>query len=130
MERLSPPPTAAPVDFAQLADVEGRLILLPTVLVNQLLSRGQTSVQLTVELLASAGPRTWLTTTEAAKLHLSDIDNLTLRAALVRVSRAATAGKFIVEGRGHKRRIEPTSFDAWRLAERERNLNRIDDDDV
>lgn len=69
----------------------------------------------------------WLTVTQAAQLAMKDFPHLDLRAAKVRVSRAATAGELPTNGKaGHARRIERVSFDAWRLEQRERDLDAED----
>lgn len=74
------------------------------------------------------GIRECLTVTEAARQHLGDVDGLTLTAARARVTRAANAGEFADNGKsGVHRRIEPQSFAAWRLKQRERALDEVDD---
>lgn len=65
----------------------------------------------------------WLTVTEAGRLVMTDFPHLGLEPAKVRVSRAASAGHVTTNGRaGRDRRIERQSLDAWRLAERNRDL--------
>lgn len=70
--------------------------------------------------------RQWLTVSEAARLLQTDIDGLEFHSAAARVSLAANRGKFTAEGVTSRRRIEPNSFDAWRLAQRERQLAEAD----
>jgi len=70
---------------------------------------------------------TWLTVTEAARLLRRDIPGLILDNAKARVSGAATDGKFRTNGKNReKRRIDPVSFDSWRLKQRDRDLDRED----
>lgn len=72
----------------------------------------------------------WLTVTEAAKKYLRDVDGLNLNKAKGRVSIAATRGEFETNGKkGQARRIEPNSFAAWQLDERNRNLDAEDEDE-
>lgn len=65
----------------------------------------------------------WLSVTEAAQEHVADIDGLGLPTAKATVSRAAARGDFKSAGRGHTRRIEPSSFREWRLRRREKALD-------
>lgn len=133
------PETTALSHFVELADSQGRLVLLPRVMVDTMRTTGQTSIALTINLTAEPqqarptgfiaetrttveSPRPWLTVSEAARLHLNDVDGITLAAAKVKISRACQQGKIISTGEGFRRRIDPVSLDAWRLAERERNL--------
>lgn len=120
------PETTASAHFVELADSQGRLVLLPRATVDALLSAGQTTVELTIS-LTTEPPRPWLTVTEAARLHLNDVDGITLEVAQAKVSRACRESKIVSVGEGTRRRIDPVSLDAWRLAERERNLTIEDD---
>lgn len=70
--------------------------------------------------------REWHTVSEAARLLQTDIDGLEFHSAAARVSLAAKRGKFLAEGVTSRRRIEPNSFAAWRLAQRERQLAAAD----
>lgn len=66
----------------------------------------------------------WLTVSQCAELLTKDLPYLDLKKASSRVSRAASAGKFATNEKKHDaRRIERTSFDAWRLAQRNRDLD-------
>jgi len=66
----------------------------------------------------------WLRIKEASRLHVDDVDGLNEAHAKTRVIRAADSGKFTTNGKhGRERRIDPISFAAWWLRERERNLN-------
>ncbi len=70
---------------------------------------------------------TWLTVTAAADLLRRDLPALNARQASARVSKAATSAKFVTNGKsGMARRIEPVSFDAWRLKQRDRDLDAED----
>ena len=125
MADVSLPKTCANVEFVQLADVEGRLVLIPEPAYRQLVATADG--MLTIHIPVGKDTVEWLTVTEAAKAHLDDVDGLTLPIAKARISRACDSGQIVHVGRGTKRRIEPTSFAAWRLKEREKNLNRLDD---
>lgn len=118
--------TVAQVHFIELTDAEGRLFLVPAATVNALRLAGLSSVTVTIG-LTSEPPQRWLTVTEAARQHLDDVDGLTLTVAKAKVSRACREGKIASTGEGTARRIDPTSLAAWRLAERERNLERADE---
>lgn len=120
------PETSAVTHFVELADAEGRLILLPAATVRALRAIGQSSITVTVS-LTSDPAQPWLTVTEAARLHMTDVDGMTLEVAKAKVSRACRTDRFACEGEGSRRRIEPRTFDAWRLSERERNLDAADD---
>lgn len=72
----------------------------------------------------------WLKVTECAQLLMKDLPGTSLEQARAKVSWAANAGKFVTNGKQrHARRIERTSFDAWRLEQRDRDLAAEDDED-
>jgi hypothetical protein len=72
----------------------------------------------------------WLTVTECAQLLMKDLLGTSLEQARAKVSWAANAGKFVTNGKErHARRIERTSFNAWRLQQRDRDLDAEDDED-
>lgn len=126
MAAFSIPETTAPTHYVELADSEGRLVLLPRAMVDAMLTAGRTSISMTIS-LTSEPPQPWLTVTAAAKLHLDDVDGITLAVAQAKVSRACREGTIVSTGEGTLRRIDPTSFAAWRLRERERNLSQADE---
>ncbi|MCC7409832.1 MAG: hypothetical protein IT442_17330 [Phycisphaeraceae bacterium] len=69
----------------------------------------------------------WLTVSDAAKLHLEDVDGLTFERAKGRISMAATKGCFKTNDRkGNSRRIDRNSFFRWRLEQRDQNLDNYD----
>ena len=75
-------------------------------------------------------PDNWLTVTGAAQLLMKDIPGLTIERAKARVSSAARPDRaqFVTNGKGRlERRIEPVSFDAWRLKQRDADLDEEDD---
>lgn len=92
--------------------------------------RGRTLASLVRKVLegeARSGNASWLTVTAAAALLRRDFPELTARQASARVSKAASTGKFITNGkRGTARRIDVVSFDAWRLQQRDRDLDAED----
>lgn len=76
-----------------------------------------------------AGSRSteWITVGEGAKRLHKDLKSLKLGAANTRVSRAADAGEIKNNGeRGAARRIDAVSFDAWRLKQRDADMDRDD----
>lgn len=73
-----------------------------------------------------AGP--CLTVTHAAELLMKDVPSLDLHNAKARVSKAASTGRLKTNGeKGTARRIDPVSFDAWRLKQRDRDLDAQDE---
>jgi len=69
----------------------------------------------------------WLTVGQCAELLRSDISNLDLKRATARVSFAAGRSRFRTNGqKGPARRVERVSFDAWRLHQRDRDLDAAD----
>lgn len=70
----------------------------------------------------------WLSVTQCAELLCKDFPHLQLDHAKARVSKAAGSKKFVTNGkRGPARRIEAVSFNAWRLQQRDRDLDAADD---
>lgn len=70
----------------------------------------------------------WLTVTQAAAMHVDDVDDLSFAKAKARISKAATECLFKTNGKkGQARRIDRDSFSRWRLAQREKNLDEVDD---
>lgn len=65
-----------------------------------------------------------LTVTAAAQLLMRDIPGLNLDRARARVSKAAGRDEFEHTGTFRARRIDPVSFDLWRLRQRDRDLDR------
>jgi hypothetical protein len=119
----------AVTDYATLTDTEGRLVLLPAATVEHFRKRGAAAITLTIPLDDQAvDDGGWLTVTEAARLHVDDVDGMNLAAARTKISRACDAGRIVSIGECRRRRIEPKDFAAWRLHEREKNLDRADRD--
>jgi hypothetical protein len=117
---------SANIAVTELLDAEGRLFLVPTALVSTWQAQGLDTVTVTIRLNAAKPARPWLTVSEAARLHIDDVDGMNLHRAIVKISRACNAGRIASEGAAFKRRLEPNSLDAWRLAEREKDLARAD----
>ncbi len=126
MASESIPHTCAEAQFVQVADSEGRLLLMPTAMVNHFLATGISSLNLTVSLQPDKAAQPWLSITEAARCCLDDIDGMTLEKAKARISRACGDGRIQFKGSGTNRRVEPDSFAAWRLAARESDLKKVD----
>jgi hypothetical protein len=70
----------------------------------------------------------WLTVTQAARLLTRDVPGLDMAKARSRISTAAGREEFEFDGDRKNRRIEPVSFNAWRLKQRDRDLDDEDDD--
>ncbi|MFO0839579.1 MAG: hypothetical protein U1D55_13770 [Phycisphaerae bacterium] len=70
----------------------------------------------------------WLTVTQCAELLAKDLPSIDLAKAKARVSKAASSRKLTTNGKARdERRIEQQSFDAWRLQQRDRDLDAADD---
>ena len=66
----------------------------------------------------------WITVTQGAQLLVNDLPYLDLKKSAARISKAASSGKFKTNGKTRDaRRIERVSFDAWRLEQRDRDLD-------
>lgn len=77
----------------------------------------------------AAGSPGWLTVTAAAELLMGDLPVLSgqLGKAKARVSKAAGEGKFKTNGqKGTARRIDAGTFAAWRLVQRDADLEKED----
>lgn len=74
------------------------------------------------------GVNNWLTVTSAAELLMRDLPSLDLARARSRISMAANRAEFRSNGSRRDRRIERVSFDAWRLKQRDRDLDHEDED--
>lgn len=133
MAAFTIPETTAPTHYVELADSEGRLVLLPRATVSAMLAAGRTSISMIIS-LTSAPPQPWLSVTEAAKLHIQDLPPaaneeerrqqlLTARAS---ISRACSEGKIVCIGEGTSRRLNPDSLATWRLIQRDRYLRDAD----
>lgn len=71
----------------------------------------------------------WITLAEAVTQHIDDVDNSSEDSARMRIRREGRNGKFQTNGKpGRELRIDPTSFAAWRLRQREINLANEDED--
>ncbi|MEX2672873.1 MAG: response regulator [Phycisphaeraceae bacterium] len=65
----------------------------------------------------------WLTVTQSARMLMDVVSGLSIEKARSRVSVAASRGEFTTNGENRSdRRIEPDSFNTWRLEQRERDL--------
>jgi len=77
----------------------------------------------------TVGGVNWLTVTEAAELLMRDLPGLNLDAARARVSVAASRGAFRTNNlKREQRRVEATSFSAWRLTQRDKDLDAEDNE--
>lgn len=126
---MSPSPTiqtvsapASPIELVSVADEHGRAFFIPKATFEFFIQQGLTSAVVTLSFLSKPA-RKWLTLADAAKLVQTDIDGIEFDAARMKVRRACDSGAVIVSGSGRDRRIDPVSLDAWRLAQREANLD-------
>jgi len=72
-------------------------------------------------------PAEWLRVTDAGRKLLQDVSGITLPQAKARVTKAANEGMIRTNGKtDHARRIDPISYDAWRLEQRNRELAKYD----
>jgi CheY-like chemotaxis protein len=76
---------------------------------------------------ANSDSAQWLTVTDAAELLMHDVPGLDLAKARSRISTAASRKEFKFSGCRKDRRIEPNSFAAWRLKQRDRDLDEEDE---
>jgi len=111
------------VTFRQVADTEGRLILIPEAMARALAEAGRDTITLTIKLPAR---KRMLRLAEAARLHTEDVDGLGYDAARKRIIRACRAGRIEHTKIDGVLYLDPDSLAAWRLKERERNLDRLD----
>lgn len=115
-------------DWIDFADELGRPVKLHHATVRHLRKTGQTELTITIHIPRAGRAHTrngrWHTTTEAARLHMTDVDGLTIDAARMAIRRGAEHNEFTSQGTGRDRRIDPVTFDAWRLRRRELDLAR------
>lgn len=78
-------------------------------------------------IMIESKPAEWLRVTEAGKLLLADVSGIGLPQAKARVTKAANKGNIRTNGKTHHaRRIDPVSYDAWRLEQRNKELAKYD----
>lgn len=110
-----------PLNLVPIATNDGVPIWIPKVTYDALLARG--GGKIIAEIAADTSG--WLTPKEAAMEHMKDRDGITQNAATISIGRAAKRGEFKSSGEGQNRKIDPVSFRAWRLEQRERNLDEM-----
>ncbi len=133
------PVHTASVEFVEICTDQGLPVLIPVTALKRLQQTGQTTIDVTLCIAGDiAQPENsldnnetmavenWISQKDAATLHLEDIDGLTRGASISRVRRGITLGKFVSKKFGRSRLIDPVSFAAWRLSEREKNLSKLD----
>jgi hypothetical protein len=119
-----------PLPHVQWIDrASGMIVLIPSILADTL---GAVSEEITLTLKRprtnGARPESWLTLSDAAERHVNDVDGLNTESARKRVRKAGLSGEFETNGKsGRELRIDPTSFGAWRLRQREADLRRRDE---
>lgn len=119
-------PTCANTQYEQLSDDQGRLFLFPSAALDAVRATGITTLTLTIPLCVSEEPQ-WLTLSDAARLHESDVDGMTFDKARSRIRRAIDCGQIHTVDCDGARKIDFDSLSAWRLKAREHNL---DEDDI
>ena len=124
-------PMRADIELVWCTDSEGRPIGLPASTAAYMRSRGITTLATTILLDPEAPATPWLTVSEAARAHLEDVppfedDELEreLNRAKAKISTACKAGHIDCTGSGHSRRIDPASFNEWRIQQRNKSLRR------
>lgn len=109
----------------------GVSVALPASYVRMHVARGIRSVSIGDVLLVAehedTKDRRALSVTEAARLLMHDFPHLSLESAVSRISYAARIGRIASTGVGKARRLVADSFDAWRLAERDKDLRNEDE---
>lgn len=129
MNQTDAPVIETTMSFRQFASAEGIAVLLPKSTADHFLRSGRRLLTIDIDLSPGEPPAQWLTVEQAAREHMADIDGISLNYARAKVSRACSQGKFRNNGLyRHSRRIDPDSFRVWRLAEREKHLDRLDAD--
>ncbi len=124
------PQVCAHVKYESAYDELGRAYLIPSATAEHLLNKGITTWTPTLT-IAGQRPTAWLTVTEAAELLRTDIDGLSaedigLAHAKGRIAAGIQNNQFTITGSRSTRRIEPNTFNAWRLRQREREERKLD----
>lgn len=118
--------TIVPIPFVQCLDERtGTLVLIPEAVWAH---RNERKIELSVIRAAETATPDWLTVKAAARTLMKDL-NLDFAAAKSRVLRAADSKKFESAGDKGSRRIDPVSFSAWRLEQRDRDLDAEDEEE-
>lgn len=110
------------VDSVDLISTCGTIAKIPKLQYDRLAAGGR----FVLEFVPPAPPvasAEWITVTEAAQ-RLADDLGASPKVAAVKVTRAATKGEFVAEGRDRERRIDPASFALWCDAQRRRQSRR------
>lgn len=116
--------------FLELTDENGRLVLVPEATVKFFLDQGirRLKIELVFPRDAASTGRPWLTIGKAIEIHRMDMGGIPFTSAQARVRRACASGRIRAVGSGRDRRVDPDSFDAWRLARRDADLDAEDED--
>lgn len=120
------PETTAPTHYVELADSDGRLVLVPAATWHALRSAGVESI--TVQLSRGGDAGVELTVTEAARQLMCDLrppidradEERLLMQAKAAICRACERGQLRSRGARRARRIDAASFAEWCLARRRR----------
>jgi len=107
-----------------MADPSGVVVFVPAPTIEAFKVAGKTMMQLALPLNDAADTAGWLRISEAAAAHADDVAGLSEDALQKRVSRAMAAGRFKYVETAAGKRIDPTSFAAWRLYERIADLDK------
>lgn len=118
-----------PIDHVPLCDEFGRVWWIDAITYAAWLDRGLTEIcpHLTLKPIRPTVTIQDLRLAQAARLLMSDVDNLSQRQAEDRIRYAIRQKTVLASGTSRSLRIDPNSFAAWRLEQRERNLNSLDE---
>jgi len=118
-----------PIDHVPLCDEFGRVWWIDAITYSAWLDRGLTEIcpHLMLKPVQQTEAKPGLRLAEAARLLTSDVDDLSQRQAEDRIRYAIRTNKVLANGAGRSLRIDPISFAAWRLEQRERNLDSIEE---
>lgn len=113
---------AEPLKLVPVSTTTGVMAWLPQQTVESLKSNGGGDLRIKIE----SDTTGWLTQKQATVEHMNDVDGLKFDAAKMRIRRAAERGAFLSVGKNRDHRIDPVSFRAWRLEQRERDLDGME----
>lgn len=124
--------TSASIDLIWLRDDYGHPVPVLRSCVEAAWERGDSTLTLPALKLPPPPPEHAppgaysLKVADAARMLRQSVDGLEQNAVEKRIRRAIELGQLPATGEGHERRIEATSFQAWRLAQQEADLARAD----
>lgn len=123
------PDGSGPATYTQLADEAGRLLLLPTAAVRALQAKGITRLELVVIIPQPTSSQAALTLADAVRLAAADMPHMSEKGIQSAVRRAIEKRDILTILHDDKYRLDATSFDAWRLRQRDKHLDAEDADE-